>query len=199
MNGLAQIFRKLSLPIKTGQTTSYGSGAGLDDGAVQPGETPAFVVLSTGQYSGTTNITINSKTDAHSNNVVYCVNNHRMYSRYVSASVGPTSNGLLPWTTNANGEGVFTYAAAARAANLAGHNDWRPANAKELIDLMNYEAPTAVPDTTAFPTFPASTVWSSTTQPNVTANAMRADYNSGGMANGIAKTNTGYCLLVRVP
>lgn len=37
MNGLSQIFRKLSLPIKTGQTTSYGSGAGLADRCVLAG------------------------------------------------------------------------------------------------------------------------------------------------------------------
>ena len=198
MNGLSKIFRKLSLPIKTGQLTSYGSGTGLDDGALRPGETPVFVVLSTGQYSGTTNITINSKTDAHSNNVVYCVNNHRMYSRYVSASVGPTSNGLLPWTTNGSGEGVFTYAAAARAANLAGHNDWRPANARELFDIMDLEAPTGVPDSTAFPTFPASTAFSITTAPNNTAKGLVGNYNGGQVAS-VGKTTTAYCLLVRVP
>ncbi len=107
-----------ALILKTGQTTSYVTG---DDGDLEIGEPHRYYVLSTGQYSGTTNITINAKTDAHSNACVLDEATGLMWSRTLSASVGPTSNGLLPWTTNGSGEGIFTYAAAANAASLAGY------------------------------------------------------------------------------
>lgn len=198
MNGLSPIALKRGRLLKTGQTTAYGSGATADDGFYERGLPKAYDVLSTGQYSGTTNITVNAKTDAHSNNVVIDRVTGLMWGRYVSASVGPTSNGLLPWTTNGSGEGIFTYVAAANAASLAGHNDWRVPNIFELLSIMDEEAPTGVPDSTAFPTFPASTVFSATTAPNNTANGLVGNYN-GGQIGSVGKTTTAYCLLVRVP
>ena len=101
--------------LKTGQTTVYVAG---DDGTYQAGDAKRYSVLTAGQYAGTTNITLNGKTDSHSNNVVRDLNTGLMWSRYALASVGPNSNGTLPWTTNANGEGIFAYCAAANAAGL---------------------------------------------------------------------------------
>ncbi len=48
--------RRAGLLLRTGQTTSYGSGTGLDDGALQRGLPKRYEILTTGQYSGTTNI-----------------------------------------------------------------------------------------------------------------------------------------------
>lgn len=189
-----------ALTLATGQTTSYGSGAGVDDGALQKGVAKSYTILTADQYSGTTNITINSKTDVHSNNCVIDNNTGLMWSRTVSASVGASSNGLLAWTTTGSGataQGIFAYCAAANAAGLAGYTDWRVPNYFSLISITDYEAANAVPDSTAFPSFPpGNAVWSSTTQPNNTANAMAVGYTSGGSAQAV-KTTAYYCILVR--
>ena len=190
-----------ALLLKTGQTTSYGSGTGVDDGAYEIGVAKSYTVLTAGQYSGTTNVTVNSKTDAKSNECVIDNNTGLMWSRTLSGSVGPTSTGTLPWTTTGSGgtaEGIFPYVAAANAAALAGSSDWRIPSDMELISLRKMEATSAVPDSTAFPVWAASNVWSSTTQPNVTNNAFQVSFLTGG-AGGNAKTNNFLCALVRGP
>ncbi len=198
--GTSRIIKR-ALLLKTGQTTSYGSGAGVDDGAYEIGVTKSYTVLTDGQYSGSTNITINSKTDAHGNACVIDNNTGLMWSRTKSGSVGPTSVGSLPWTTTGSGstaEGIFPYVAAANAAALAGYSDWRIPNGYELLSLVDIEAASGVPDTTAFPVWAASNTWSSTTQPNVTTNAFQVSFLTGGMG-GNAKTNNFLCALVRGP
>jgi len=84
-----------SRPLKTGQTTSYATG---DDGDLELGVSRYYSIYTTGQYSGTTNITINSKTHALSNN---CVRDNRtglMWARYVpTADIGPATDGKLFW------------------------------------------------------------------------------------------------------
>ena len=58
-----------------------------------------YQILSSGQYSGTTNITLNAKTDVHSNNCVFDLNTGLMWSRSLSASIGVNSDGRIPFTT----------------------------------------------------------------------------------------------------
>ena len=188
--------RNLGKLLATGQLTSYGSGAGVDDGAYQKGIAKRYTILTTGQYSGNTNITINSKTDAHSNNCVFDDHTGLMWSRYQSASVGPSSIGTLPWTTNGSAEGIFEYTAAANAASLGGYTDWRVPNIYELFSIMDREAPTGIPNSTAFPSWQTSTsTHSSTTVPATIAN----DEIMGGGGNPTAnvKTTNYYCILVR--
>ena len=83
------------LPLKTGQTTSYQDG---DDGDLEKGVAKDYRILTAGQYSGTTNITINGKTHALSNE---CVRDNRtglMWARYVpAADIGPATDGKLFW------------------------------------------------------------------------------------------------------
>ena len=184
LNGLPQ----------TGQTTVYVAG---DNGTNQTGVPHRYEVLTTGQYSGTTAIILNGKTDTHSNAVVIDHQYRLMYSQTLSASVGPTSNGLLPWTTNGNGEGVFTYAEAANTASLAGHTGWRVPSYIEFLAQQIYQAPTTLPNSTAFPSFPSGVVVAtSTTQATNTANPMSKISNSGTDAVQ-AKTVTIRVLLVR--
>ena len=182
--------------LATGQTTSYGSGTGVDDGGYEKGIVKSYTVLTTGQYSGTTNITINGKTDVHSNGCAIDNNTGLMWSRTVSASVGPTSNGLIPWTTNANGEGIFPYCAAANVAGLAGYSDWRIPNYFELVSIMDYEAPSALPNSAAFTIASGIVITSSTTQATSANNPMSKISNTGTDAVQ-AKTVTVYCILVR--
>lgn len=167
--------RDAGLLLKTGQTTQYGGYE--DDGYFEKGLSKRYTVLTTGRYAGTTDITLNAKTDAHSNNCVLDQRTKLMWSRYVAGSVGPASDGKLPWTTNVNDEGIFDYADAANAAKLAGYSDWRVPNNKELESLTNEEGTTAAPDTTAFPSWPtADPCWSSTTPPYSTGYAQSISY-----------------------
>jgi len=150
--------------LKTGQTTQYGGY--LDDGFYEKGAAKEYTIHTLFQYAGTTNIVLNAKTDVHSNNCVYDKRTQLMWSRYVAASVGPAADGKLPWTTNVNGEGIFTYCAAANAALLAGYSDWRVPNDFELASLRVMEAPSSMPDALAFPGWPGgSYIWSATMCP----------------------------------
>jgi len=82
-------YLKLSQPLVTGQKTSYATG---DDGDLELGLSRGYTVLTTGQYSGTSNIVINGKTHALSNNCVQDNKTGLMWARYVpTADIGPAA------------------------------------------------------------------------------------------------------------
>jgi hypothetical protein len=84
-----------ALLLKTGQTTSYHAD---DDGALELGIAHSFTVLTTGQYAGSTNVTINSLTRVTSNACVQDNNTGDMWHREViQADIGPATNGKLFW------------------------------------------------------------------------------------------------------
>ena len=185
--------------LATGQTTQYASM--LDDGYYYKGIVKAYsAVLTAGQYSGTTNITINGKTQALSNNCVIDNNTGLMWCNHGSsapAALGPASDGKLPWTTNANSEGIFPYAAAANAAGLAGYSDWRIPNIFEWLSLWTAGGTQPQINTTAFPSWVSSNFWSSTTDPNTTTSALYVLFGSGSPTTSSAKTTTARTGLVR--
>lgn len=188
-------YHRKALIFKTGQITSYVAG---DDGAYEVGENHNYEALTTGQYSGTTSIVLNGKTDAKIN---VCVMDHAsglMWSRYVSGSVGPTSNGLLPWTTNGSGEGIFAYVAAANAAAFAGHTDWRVPNIFELYAQCDLEPPNGLPNATAFPGQWLNVASSTSLANSASTNYLYVAFGTGTIANA-AKTSTTSCVLVRGP
>ncbi len=116
-----------------------------------------------------------AKREALSNNCVQDLVTGRMWARYTSAEnakMGAASDGKMKWT----GElyDIFQWAAAANAASLGGpggYSDWRISNDVELANLRNVQATTAVPDTTAFPGWPAEYIWTSTTLPTDSSSA----------------------------
>jgi hypothetical protein len=136
-----------SLLLKTGQTTKYVDG---DDGDLELGAARSFTVLDTGQYSGTTNVTMAGNTEAISNNCVQDNVTGLMWIRNETTAIGanPYGKGVygtMPWTTDGDGNGVFAYKDAANTASLAGHADWRVPNANEaasIIDLSISTLPT---------------------------------------------------------
>lgn len=84
-----------SMPLKTGQTTSYHD---YDDGYYQIGQSRSYTILTAGRYNGTTAITINGKTHNLSNNCVKDNKTGLMWARYVpTADIGPGANGRLFW------------------------------------------------------------------------------------------------------
>lgn len=164
-------FNNLGL-MHTGQTTNY-TPAGytcVDDGGEGRGEPHYYTVFSTGQYSGTTDIILNAKTETKSNNCVLCNINGLMFSRTASGSVGPASDGLLYWDDSAvNNEDIFAYCDAANTASYAGHTDWRIPNCVEIHSLLHRQGTAPYVHTTSFPVFPSSFMWSSSTRPDNTA------------------------------
>lgn len=149
-----------SLLLKTGQITKYVNG---DDGDLEFGVAKSYTVLDTGQYSGTTNITLHGHTETKSNNCVRDNVTGLTWSKNQSASLGYFDGkgytGGLPWTTNGDGEGIFTYVAAANAASFAGNADWRIPNFTELASLVDYE--TGLFDAVAFDSYYGD-IWCST-------------------------------------
>jgi hypothetical protein len=128
-----------SLLKKTGQTTSYVTG---DDGDLEKGVSHSYTVLDTGQYSGTTDITMAGATDSHSNNCVQDNVTGLMWMRYINGNVGVdygkgrTIN--IPWTTDGSGIGIWEYLSAANAASLAGYTDWRIPNILEVLSILDF-------------------------------------------------------------
>ena len=184
---------------KTGETIVI-SGSASNDGVYE---------VSTGNVAGTIRTTEATvleaagatvsiaKREAHSNECVLDNNTGLMWSRYTSAqyaTMGSAGTGAMPWTGKLYD--IFQYAAAANAASLGGYADWRVPNDTELASLRNMEQPTAIPDAVAFPSWPADYVWSATTPPNYTSDAMLVRFSYGPVVSN-TKDNAYYSALVR--
>jgi len=184
---------------KTGETIVV-SGSGLNDGVY---------TVSTGNVAGTIRTTEATvleaagatvsiaKREAHSNECVLDLVTGLMWSRYTSAqyaTMGSGGDGKMEWTGKLYD--IFQYSAAANAASLGGYADWEIPNEEALQSLKNMEAASAIPDPAAFPSWPADSVWTSTSRPNSTTQAMAARFTSGDLPT-IAKTTAIYAALVR--
>lgn len=92
MKAIHRIFCRL---LQTGQTTSYETD---DDGDLEKGVPHDYTILTAGDHAGTTNITINGKTHALSNNCVWDNRTGLMWARYApNADIGPATDGRLFW------------------------------------------------------------------------------------------------------
>ena len=139
------------------------------------------------------------KAEAHSNASVLDNNTGLMWSQTVAGKMGPASDGKLPWTTHANGYGIYPYVLAANTALLGGYGDWRIPDDIELFNLRVMEGANAAPDGTVFPGWPTSDyIFTSTTRPDDTTYAVVVDFNNGASHPGHGlKTEILFSALVR--
>jgi len=178
----------------TGQTTQYDGKK--DDGYYQKGIALSFTKNTTGQYSGTTDITVNGKTHALSNNTVTDNVNGLMWTASApDADIGPDNDGKLYWLDDVNDEDIFDYCDAANAANLAGHNDWQVPNVKELISIINFSLDNPCWDSTYFNDVAIGNYWSSSTI--YTTYGKFANFQTGVIETKAKITHKLYCRLVR--
>lgn len=182
--------------LKTGQTTQYSSKE--DDGYWQKGRDRAYLVLSTGQYSGTVDIVLNGKTHALSNNCVKDGVTGLMWARYVpGADIGPDNDGKLFWIDDTNDEDIFDFKDQANANSLGGHSDWRVPNYIELLSIVVLENNPAI-DATAFPSTQAGYHWTASTRKASTTMGWVVSFAEGHFVNQHDKaTAKNYCRLVR--
>ena len=106
--------------LQTGQTTEYVAG---DDGTTQYGIAKDYTVLTTGDYSGTTTITINANSDALSNNCVQDNNTGLMWARYVMDACGTADDGKLFWEEYTVTDTDISFVNATSKIHRAG-GDW---------------------------------------------------------------------------
>jgi hypothetical protein len=135
------------------------------------------------------------KRGALSNNCVLDNQTGLMWARYCSVLQGIAGDGKMPWTGSSYD--IFDFCAAARLAFLGGYNDWRIPNIITLLSIADYEAPTAAPNSTAFPSWPLTDrIWSSTIAPSATTTHSGLNYTSGNTGTA-ADTTAYFCALVR--
>ena len=187
-----------SKPLKTGQTTQYSGMA--DDGDLEIGKARSYTALTTGQYSGTTNITVNAKTIAMENGAVIDNQTGLMWMAYTPDSdIGPDSNGKLLWYDATNREDIFNFCDQANAASLSGYTDWRVPNIFELYSLIVFATGIGAPyiNTTYFQCVSAY-YWTSTTDVLTVANAVILGFQNIASGDGGPKATTKqYVRLVR--
>jgi hypothetical protein len=156
-------------------TTGNVAGTITCTGATFVNETPA----------GTVTI---KKRSAFSNNTVLDNNTGLTWIRYVNSKFGVASDGNMPWSGQIYD--IFQYCAAANAVSLGGYSDWRIPNVFELSSIENFGgASNAVPDATAFPSWPVVFLWTSTTPPSDATRAIEVYFYSGSTAVDL-KTST---------
>ena len=183
----------------TGAVTSYAPGGYTwkDDGALQYGAISNYTVLTTGQYSGNTNVVVNGKTSVQPNACVIDNLTGLMWNSRQAASIGPASNGLLYWDDSAGAnEDIGTYATACNTAGLAGHNDWFIPDFNQLISLFDASAAATPLYNPAF-SFTGANLWTSTTYEPDTTKALAFNYNTLATLIGLKNTATLYVITVR--
>lgn len=190
--------------LKTGQTTDLTPAGRTtkDDGGFQKGvagskDNAQYNILTTGQYSGTTNITVNTIVDAHSNECVQDKVTGLMWSRNVTPFIyGTGAQGLLWDDTAGSNEDIFNYIDQANISELSGFSDWRVANMYEQYSILDLEnGATANPNTTAFPVMPVTWFLSSTSSPSDASKALRVS-NANAQIFTVAKTTDRHSMML---
>lgn len=186
--------------LKSGQTTAYNVAGrtSVSDGDTEYGLNQSYTNLTAGQYSGTTGITVNAKTDTHSNACVINNQTGLIWSRDPSASVGPANNGLLFFDdTGGSDEDAFAYCDAANAASLSGHSDWRVPNVNEAWSLVLGETGPPYINQTYFPNVVSGYIVTSTTYKPATTSYIAVAFTAAIMVSRAKTTISNFCMLCR--
>jgi len=194
--------------LKTGQTTDFTPAGRTtkDDGGFQRGIAGSkadaqYEILTTGQYSGTTAITVNAIVDNHSNECVFDKVTGLMWSRNLTPLIyGAGTQGLLWDDTAGANEDIFKYCDQANLAVLSGFSDWRIPNITECRSLiiMNVSIGPPLINSTAFPIWKNGLIWSSTTHQGSTSNAFQPNFNNAAITSGVKTTSRQVTALVRL-
>lgn len=139
-----------------------------------------------------------AKREAHSNACVLDNNTGLLWSRTQETKMGATSNGQMPWYDATKVFDIFTYCAQCNTAALAGYTDWRVPNILELQSIMIRENAKGTPDSTAFASWGAFIVWSSTTYKQTTTKALAIDFSFDGTIASATKSTGNYARAVLV-
>ncbi len=192
--------------LKTGQTTDYTPAGRTtkDDGGFQRGIAGSkadeqYNILTTGQYSGTSNITVNGFTDTHSNEAVNDKVSGLMWSRNENPAIYGAGTDDLFWDDTAgSNEDIFEYCDQANIANLSGFTDWRVPNSVELLSLLLLSGISPAINSTAFPSITNTVFWSSTTSFSVATSAYEVRFNNGQTRTAIKMLDVNKVLLCRL-
>jgi len=191
--------------LKTGQTTVFipAGRTTKDDGGFQRGINGSFNnaqynILTTGQYSGTVNITVNTIVDIHSNECVHDKVTGLIWNRTASSAIYGTGAEGLMWEDAVNSEDFFEYCDQANLSILSGFSDWRIPNAKELWSLIISESTIATPlvNNTAFPVW-SSILGTSSTRADDTTRNIRVNFSVPNISSAV-KTLRQITTLVRL-
>jgi hypothetical protein len=178
--------------MKTGQTTSYRTG---DDGDLQAGRDEDFFTLAENNPFGNTNrFTDELGGSTYTNDIVIDWSTYdnvagTVLGYYLGDASNRTWNDYIDWAL-ALSIGTFT-------------TGWRSINVKEMTNLWQYSTNRAAnysPFNGGFFTLNIATssrfIWTSTTYPTTTANAIRVDLASWALQS-TAKANSNQCIAVR--
>ncbi len=193
--------------LKTGQTTDYTPAVRTtkDDGGFQRGiagskEDRQYIVLTDGQYSGTTAITVNLIVDNHSNECVFDKVTGIMWLRFDTPPIYGTGNQDLLWDDTAgNNEDIFEYCDQANLSNLSGFSDWRIPNSDESLSIATSDLSIISPriNKAAFPSLSIFLHTSTTRVTDVTA-AWGINYSDGRLTPNIKTTGRRPTALIRL-
>ena len=174
--------------IKTGQTTSYRTG---DDGDLEEGRATDFLTLgSNNPFSNTNRFTDELGGSTYTNNIVIDWNTYNgstVLGYYLGDATSRTWNDFIDWGV-ALSVGTFT-------AN------WRGINVREYYNIFNFSTTRAcnyAPFNTVGINIGASArfLWTNTTYPTATTNAIRFDLNSWAL-QAQSKANSNNCVATR--
>ena len=136
-----------------------------------------------------------AKREAVSNNCIIDNNTGLMWLRSLVTKMGIAGDGKMPWTGVIYD--IFQFCAECNAASLGGYSDWRVSNMTELYSILDNEAATSLPDSTAFPAWTSSFIYTSSTKTSNTLSALFIDINTYQSSSGTKTTAAYQCALVR--